>query len=242
MKTIPIRFIVLNSLILVFLLLPVLGNGWGKVKEKVRIACVGDSITFGARIENRVKYSYPARLQKLLGKDYIVENFGVGSCTLIRKGDPTVWNQLSKIKASNPDVVLISLGTNDTCGEGACGDRKCWEYKDEFEGDYSDLIDNIKSWPSKPQIWICAPSPMIIETPGLTQERIEDLTIRKPRLQKLIDTVEKVAGNKDVGFIDLNTPLQNKPEFFTDKDGVHPNKKGYLEIAKLVHRQIKGKI
>jgi len=242
MKTIPIRFIVLNSLILVFLLLPSLGNGWGKEKEKVKIACVGDSITFGARLENPEEESYPARLQKLLGEKYLVENFGVSSCTLIRKGIPTVWNQLSKIKEANPNIVVISLGTNDTCGEGTCGDRKCWEYKNEFEGDYSDLIDTLRTWPSQPKIWICAPSPMVLETPGLSEERIEDLTIRKPRLQKLIDTVKKVAGNKEVGFIDLNTPLQNRPELFTEKDGVHPNKDGYFTIAKLVYREIKKEI
>jgi sialate O-acetylesterase len=83
---------------------------------------------------------------------------------------------------------------------------------------------------------------MVIETPGLPQERIEDLTIRKPRLQKLIDTVKKVAADKEVGFIDLNTPLQARPDLFTEKDGVHPNKKGYQEIAKLVHQQIKQEI
>lgn len=239
MKTFSNRFLTLISLMVAFLFLPILGNGGGKENIKVRIACVGDSITYGARLENRDKFSYPARLQELMGENYIVENFGVGSCTLIRKGKPTVWNQLSEIKAFNPEIVIISLGTNDTCGEGTCGDRKCWEYKDEFEGDYSDLIDTLKSWPSQPKIWICAPSPMVLETPGLNQDRINGLTIRKPRLQQLIKTTKKVAEKKKVGFIDLNTPLENKPELFTEKDGVHPNKKGYLALAKLVYRELK---
>ncbi len=38
----------------------------------------------------------------------------------------------------------------------------------------------------------------------------------------------------------MNTPLKHKPGLFTEKDGVHPNKKGYLEIAKLVFQEIKG--
>ncbi len=63
----------------------------------------------------------------------------MGGCTLIRKGRPAVWTQLPKIMAAHPDIVIISLGTNDTCGMGTCGGRKCWEYKDEFSGDYSDL-------------------------------------------------------------------------------------------------------
>lgn len=224
------------------LLMPALGNGWGNEKEKIKVACIGDSITFGARLENQEEDSYPARLQGLLGEKFHVENFGISSCTLIRKGIPTVWSLLTKIKTANPDIVVISLGTNDTCGMGTCGDRKCWEYKDEFEGDYCDLIDTLRNWPSQPRIWICAPSPMVLETPGLSDDRTQGLIVRTPRLQELIGIIKKVTENKKVGLIDLSTPLQNKPEFFTEEDGVHPNKKGYRKIAKLVHRQIKYEI
>ncbi|WP_372949744.1 GDSL-type esterase/lipase family protein [Mariniphaga sp.] len=230
------------ALFIAFVSLPIIGNGWGKVSEKIKVACIGDSITFGARLDNPEEESYPARLQKLLGGKYLVENFGVSSCTLIRKGIPTVWTQLSKIKEANPNIVVISLGTNDTCGEGACGDRKCWEYKDEFEGDYNDLIDTLRTWPSQPKIWICAPSPMVLETPGLSEERVQGLSLRKPRLQELNQIIKKVAENKKVGFIDLNTPLAGKAELFTEQDGVHPNEYGYFAIAKLVYREIKKEI
>lgn len=205
-------------------------------KEKIRVACLGDSITFGARLDNPSEDSYPAQLQKILGDQYEVMNFGVGGSTLLRKGKPNVWSQLSKVEAFKPDVVVISLGTNDTCGMGTCGNRKCWEYKDEYASDYADLIDLLKSLPSAPELWICAPSPMVLETPELSDERIEGLTIRKPRLQKLIAQVKVLAEEKHVNFIDLNTPLDHKPELFTEKDGVHPNKEGYRAIAQLVYR------
>ncbi len=221
------------------ILLMVLLIAGGCAKKKIKVACVGDSITYGARLDDREKYSYPAQLQLLLGESSSVENFGVGSCTLIRKGSPSVWDELSKIKETNPDVVVISLGTNDTCGMGTCGDRKCWEFKDEFEEDYRDLIDELSKLSTRPQIFICAPSPMVLETPGLDNERVEGLTIRKPRLKVLIDIVKKVAEEKNVEFIDLNTPLDHKPELFTEKDGVHPNKAGYLEIAELVYQKLK---
>ena len=208
-----------------------------KQKRKTRIACIGDSITFGARLKNRASDSYPAQLQKILGDKYEVMNLGVGSCTLIRKGRPTVWKQLKKIENARPDIVIISLGTNDTCG----GKRKCWDHKDEFPGDYRDLIDRLRALPSKPKIWICAPTPIVLETPGLGQARITDLRERQPRLQELIKNIKAVAKEKQVGLVDLNTPLANKPEFFTVKDGVHPNKKGYRKMAEIISQKFPQK-
>lgn len=210
-----------------------------RIDKKIKVACIGDSITYGAQLEERDRYSYPAQLQVLLGKEYSVENYGIGSCTLIRKGKPTLWDELSKIIEASPEIIIISLGTNDTCGMGTCGDRKCWEYKHEYEGDYLDLIDTLAALPSKPQIFICAPSPMVLETPGLNNDRIEDLTIRQPRLEELIDIVKSIAKEKNIGFIDLNSPLAHRPELFTEKDGVHPNKNGYRIIAELIYERIK---
>ncbi len=209
------------------------------VKDKIKVSCVGDSITFGARLEDPSTDSYPAQLQQFLGNRYVVANHGVGGSTLLKKGKPNVWGQLPRIKNASPDIVVISLGTNDTCGMGTCGNRKCWEYKDEFAEDYRTLIDELQEIPSNPDIWICAPSPMVLETPGLSNERITGLTVRKPRLQELIVTIKEVAKEKKVKFIDLNTPLMNKPELFTEKDGVHPNKAGYKAIAKLVYANIR---
>lgn len=208
-------------------------------KKKIKVACVGDSITYGARVEDRSVDSYPAQLQKLLGDKYEVKNFGIGSCTFIRKGRPTVWNELPKIMEMNPDVIVISLGTNDTCGVGVCGNRKCWEYRDEYEKDYRDLIDTLQTLPSKPSIRICAPTPMVLETPGLDSSRVAGLTLRRPRLREIISIVKNLAEEKNVEFIDLNTPFDHKPELFTQKDGVHPNKAGYRAIAELVYEEIK---
>ena len=211
----------------------------GCAQEKVKVvACVGDSITFGARLEDPTTHSYPAQLQVLLGDKFLVHNLGVGGCTLILKGKPTVWDQLSKIRTTKPDIVVVSLGTNDTCGMGTCGNRKCWEYNDEYKKDYLDLIDTLSALPSEPRIWVCAPSPMVLETPGLSQERQEGLGIRKPRLQEIISWVKEVAEEKQIDFIDLNTPLDHRPELFTVEDGVHPNQAGYHAIAKLIYQEL----
>ena len=197
------------------------------------VACIGDSITAGARSSDRAKNSYPAQLQRLRGDRYQVVNLGVGSCTLIRKGRPNVWTTLQRLKKGdvNPDYVVVSLGTNDTCG----GERKCWDHKDDFPGDCRDLIHELRALPSRPRIWICAPTPMVLETPGLNAARRQNLEERKPRLQELVGHVKAIAAEKNVGFIDLNTPLADKPELFHRGDGVHMNDAGYRALAKLVH-------
>ena len=79
---------------------------------------------------------------------------------------------------------------------------------------------------------------MVLETPGLSSERLEGLTIRKPRLQELIGHVKRLASEKQVGFIDLNIPLDHNAELFTEKDGVHPNQVGYRAIAELVYSEL----
>ncbi|MBN1559648.1 hypothetical protein JW998_05320, partial [candidate division KSB1 bacterium] len=39
-------------------------------QEPAKVACVGNSITYGAGIADQVNDSYPAQLQKLLGDGY----------------------------------------------------------------------------------------------------------------------------------------------------------------------------
>ena len=83
-----------------------------------RIIAVGDSITWGSRSSNRGTSSWPRRLQN----DYLhsdpsvaVFNFGVPGSTLQRSGDKPYVEQeeYALALASEPDAVVIMLGTND---------------------------------------------------------------------------------------------------------------------------------
>ena len=48
-------------------------------KDAIRVACIGNSITYGVGTRNPAKDSYPAVLGQMLGDGYEVRNFGV-SC------------------------------------------------------------------------------------------------------------------------------------------------------------------
>ena len=85
-------------------------------KDAVRVACVGNSITYGAGIKNRSHDSYPSVLGRLLGDKYWVKNFGVSARTMLNKGDRPYMKEQAyqQALAFNPNIVVIKLGTNDS--------------------------------------------------------------------------------------------------------------------------------
>jgi len=99
-----------------------------KYTKPIKLACIGNSITFGSGIPDRVKNSYPGQLALMLGDKWEVRNFGVSGRTLLSKGDnPYIKEQFYKnVLAWQPDVITIKLGTNDSKPQN-------WKYKDEFE-------------------------------------------------------------------------------------------------------------
>lgn len=202
----------------------------------IRVACLGDSITEGARVDAATE-SYPAQLQILLGNSYEVKNFGTGGATLLKTGRPNVWQKLDAVIQFQPHVAVISLGTNDTVG----GRRKNWEKIKPFEDDYSELVNSLADLPTKPRIVLCTPTSMVLDTEGLSTERLANLAERKPRLQELCERIRSIAQKhkgQNVSLLELNLVLASRPDLLTESDGVHPNAKGYLAIAETVAEHI----
>ena len=86
--------------------------------DKVKIACVGDSLTEGytSSGSNKGSTAYPAVLQNLLGSDYQVGNFGRTSFTLMKGTNKSYWDaaEFTNSKAFDANIVIIMLGTNDS--------------------------------------------------------------------------------------------------------------------------------
>ena len=114
------------------LLLEDLGNWLKNLQtpkpDAIRVACIGNSITDGHGIEMASQYGYPALLQKALGSDYWVKNFGVSGRTMLNKGDVPYMNEQAwrDAQAFQPDIAIIKLGTNDTKPQN-------WKYSAEFK-------------------------------------------------------------------------------------------------------------
>ena len=91
-----------------------------QARSSVRVACVGDSITYGAGLSGRETNSYPAQLGRLLGANYDTRNFGVSGATMLRHGDLPYMLRGEYTNALDfaPDIVVI-LAARLFCGNGS---------------------------------------------------------------------------------------------------------------------------
>lgn len=200
------------------LLLVLLYIGIARAQEtpKIKIACIGNSITYGAGIKDRANDSYPAVLNRLLGNDkYDVCNYGVSARTLLSKGDrPYIKEQAYRdALAFEPDIVTIKLGTNDTKPHN-------WKHHAEFKDNLRTLIRSFQELESHPQVYLCYPIPGTRLDWG-----INDSTT----LHHVIPYIEEVATEMNLPIIDLYTAFALYPHLLPDQ--IHPNSDGAAIIA-----------
>lgn len=189
-----------------------------------RIACVGDSITWGFTIVNRRKYSYPALLQQRLGAEYEVRNFGYNDASARFDADtPYVKKSVyQESLAWNPDVVLLMLGSNDT-------KKRNWD-PEIFRRDYKRIVESYLKLPSQPRVILIAPiqifQPMHIPLLGLYTETMENGV--RPAIREL-------AAEMGLELVDL-------VNLFTDSkymmDGVHPQREGARMLEEAIYSGI----
>lgn len=191
-------------------------------KDAVRVACIGNSITFGAGIKNRSRDSYPSVLARMLGDSYWVKNFGVSARTMLNKGDHPYMNEpaYKNALAFNPNIVVIKLGTNDSKSFN-------WKYKADFMKDAQTMIDAFKGLPSQPKIYLCYPSKAYLTGDGINDDIIS---------KEIIPMIKKLAKRNGLSVIDLHTAMDGMPELFPDR--IHPNEKGAQVMAKAVYQSI----
>ncbi len=194
----------------------------------IRVACVGDSITYGLNIDDREHQCYPAQLGKLLGNNWEVRNFGVTGTTALKEPKyvycSSYWKSeaFTAATAYRPDVVVLKLGTNDAWR------NENWVQKAQFAIDYRALLDHFAQLPSKPRIWLCTPAAAYEERPEL-----------EPNLLEAIAIIRDIARERHLPVIDIHAATSKHPELFPDK--CHPNAQGAAIIAAQVYRALTGK-
>ena len=225
-----------------------IGN-WLKARQTpkpgaIRVACVGNSITDGHGIDMRTAYGYPAELQKILGNDYWVKNFGVSGRTMLNTGDlpymkEVAWADAQAFKA---DVVVIKLGTNDSKPQN-------WQHRAEFQQDLEQMILTLRPdlaqpaktakkgkkakkaqtvAPQKPRIILCTPIPSLKPSWDISESLIAN---------EIIPIQQEVAKKYGLQVVDLHTLFTGDGAGMLD-DGIHPDGKGARRLAELIAKAI----
>ena len=201
-------------------------------KETLKVAAVGDSLTQGAigdsgSLENACSYTYS--LQDFLGSGYEVQNFGRAAHGIYEKHE---YPYLSTAEYKNslsfrPDIVISMFGTND------CKSLYWNDIKADYKEIYKDFINSYKEVNPDAKIIICLPTP-IFEADNVFKKDRPD-----PNPQEMREEVKKAAEELGAIVVDAFTPFENRGSDFPD--GLHYNKKGASDFAKLVSDAVLGR-
>lgn len=189
-------------------------------RDAVRVACIGNSITDGHGIDMSGMRGYPSQLQRLLGENYVVKNYGRSARTMLQKGDNPYMKERAwrDALAFKPNVVVIKLGTNDSKPHN-------WQYGQEFKQDLQQMIKAL----GKAKIYLCTPIPAFKSTWDISDSVITN---------SIIPIQQEVARKNKLQVIDLHTLMANDEEL-VQPDGIHPNNKGVAKMADIIAEAIK---
>lgn len=198
---------------------------------QIKVACVGDSITYGHSVSKWSKNNYPAVLQEILGDEYHVANFGVSGACVSESGNKpytsrTVYEESLKYE---PDILVIMLGSNDS-------KPRNWTNIETFLKEYQELLDTYLEQEKCPKVYIgiCAKSYYVN---GRTNGPAK-YSIQPDIVDQIAVALKEKYAKEDVVIVDINDLTSQHPEWF-EKDGIHPNKYGANAIANEVAKKIK---
>jgi lysophospholipase L1-like esterase len=195
----------------------------------IKIACIGDSLTYGYLVDDREVNCYPTVLNDLLGDDYVVGNFGVNGHTMLKISDNPYWEH-ENFKLSTmfePDIVIIMLGSNDSKPHN-------FTTMDVYLSDYEAMIDHYRGLVTKPRIYLATPPTVF---PHLQSA---DSTIRAEVVEQMAEAVLELGKKLHISVIPVNQKTKDFPDGF-DIDGVHTNISGAKLIAETVYRELTKK-
>ncbi len=197
---------------------------------QIKVALVGDSVTYGHSIKNWPKNNYPALLSDSLGEKYCVKSFGVSGSTVQPDGDQP-YNITKAYKWSQEfqaDILVFMLGSNDSKPEN-------WKGTEKFKEEYLKLLDTYAQVENPPVVLLCTP-PTAYYPEGVT-EGLSNYDIQPLVVEEIADIVRNVAKQYAYMLIDINDLTENRRDLF-GKDNVHPNNAGAEEIASAVYKFI----
>lgn len=195
----------------------VLVRGEGAIK----VAAVGDSLTYGYGLVNREEEAYPSMLADLLGGFYQVHNFGLAGRSLQSTADYPYFQEKNAQLSLELDAsfVIIMIGSNDSRGP-------YWN-KERFTREYREMVETYKALPSQPEVFVVVPPHVPTSRFGLNN------TIIKEELQEIIPQIATETGTH---LINLYPLTEGHQEYYSD--GLHLTLLGNQVIAQAIYDQL----
>lgn len=218
--------------------------------KKIKVVCMGDSITEGFGLGDDERVYYPSVLQELLGESYEVFNKGVsGSCatnTTLSDGRIVGYPYPRQPRyheglAIKGDIYIVMLGTNDAqdgrfdVEEGQDPCSILIDYEPQFTQSLQSIVDDIRNSNPQAQIYIIKPVPILKCIWRKHQQRYLE------RLFPHYDEVVEANGNMVLlSVYDAFMSYKEKPlEVLYQEDGLHPNAEGAKLIATTIYNGLK---
>jgi len=188
--------------------------------KKIKVAFVGDSLTWSSQCTNQDENSYPALVSKWLGANYNGVNFGQGGATYMFSTIDYGYEYATNVKAFGkslkfePDIVIIMLGTNDASISGG-------KNMNILQKDATYIINKYQELESDPLVVLCsAPScPMFGDI------------IKK----NVNPAIKNLAKKLELDYIDTFASTTD-PKL--SPDNIHLNDKGYAILASVIFEQL----
>lgn len=198
---------------------------------QIKVACVGDSVTYGHSIKGWKSNNYPALLGGMMGENFHVSNFGVSGSTVQSTGDQPyiktkAYTQSLEYEA---DILVFMMGSNDSKPEN-------WQGKDKFTEHYNSLLDSYLQNEKKPTVYLCTP-PTAYFPEGVTSG-LSNYDIQPELVEEIADIIRSIAEERGYELIEINDLTDSHRELF-GSDNVHPNNDGAVAIANEVYNYIK---
>ncbi len=195
-----------------------------EAKSVSKVACIGDSLTYGHEWANE---AFPVYLKTLLGNDIAVGNFGHNGAAVTEFGKFGAYSSTSAYTQSmsfSPDVIIIMLGTNDS---------KVWDDAgDVFKDRYKGLIGAYRlAFPNAEILLVTSPPTIDGNSFSLPNDVIRD---------SICPIQRAVAREMGVQLLDLRDMMEAEGAYTSmiRSDGVHLSQEGANYVAELIAEKI----
>lgn len=196
----------------------------------IKVACVGDSITYRHGFAETPENNYPTVLSDILGDNYTVFNYGESGTCVQKESDCAYVDQRVYLAGveSCADVLVLMLGTNDSKPQN-------WKGVEAYKESYEKLLDSYLKQEKKPIIYICtSPKAFYLDDGSIGYAAFG---IQPDVIDQIVEIQREVARERGYQIIDIYQAAEMHPEWF-DEDGIHPTLEGARGLAETIAKEI----